>query len=144
MAEEQLTAEDMRLLEEAMKGGAPLPDDKHNAHTFLHKISISEDTTKTGNLEMLELGTTPYSLRTYKNLKLICESIAEDDMWTDYFKKKGEILTATSLSKGGFLTGLAVVQKRQIEDITQQPTKENSGWFKKKNNNNTNTTGGVN
>ena len=142
--EEQLTPEEMKMLEEAMKGGAPLPDEKHNAHTFLNTISKSSDTTKTGNLEMPELGTTPYSLRTYKNIRLIAEKLVEDDMWTDYFAKKGEILTATSLSKGGFLTGLAVVQKRQIEDITQQQPRENKGWFKRRDDNVNNTVGGVN
>lgn len=130
MPDEPLTQEEQQLLEEAMKSyGAPQPEEKHNVHVFLNKVASSNDTTKTGNLSEPELGTTPYSLRTYKNLHLICKELVNDDIWADYFLKKGEILTATSLSKGGFLTELAVIQKRQIEDVTKI-RKENKGWFK--------------
>ena len=99
---------------------------------FLNKVATSEDTTKTGNLKDEELGYTRFSLRSYKELALASEKLCQNDTWADYFKKKGEILTATSLSRNGFLTNLAVIQRRQIEDMNATPAKENKGWFKPK------------
>lgn len=132
MVEEQLTPEEMQVLEEAMKSyGAPQPEEKHNVHTFLNNVAKSPDTTKTGNVDEIECGFTPYSLRTYKQLELASSALCDDDIWADYFHKKGEILTATSLSKDAKLISLAVIQKREIADVTKKPMKENKGWFKK-------------
>lgn len=132
--EESLTPEELAILEEAMKGaGSPAFEEKQGIHQFLNKVATSKDTTKLGNINEEELGFTPYSLRTYKTLELASKDLCNDDIWEDYFKKKGEILTATSLSKHGFLTGLAVIQRKQIEDVTKpKEQKENKGWFKKK------------
>jgi hypothetical protein len=136
MADEQevevLTPEERELLLSASIGANPLKEDKHNAHTFLNAIANSKDTTKTGNLEMAELGVTAYALRSYMNMKLISNELCTDSLWGNYFAMKGEILTSSSLSKNGFLTGLAVVQKRQIEDVTIAQPKPNKGWFTKK------------
>jgi hypothetical protein len=132
--EEQLTPLEQEQLAEALKAyGAPTPEEKHNVHVFLSKVANSEDTTKTGNLDTTELGVTKYSMRTYKNLQLVSDKLCNDDMWAEYFKKKAEILTSTSLSKDGFLTNLAVIQRRQIEEIKKE-RKENKGWFSKKEN----------
>ena len=132
MAEEQLSQEEMQVFEDAIKSyGAPQVEEKHNVHTFLHKVSISPDTTKTGNITDEECGFTPYSLRTYKQLELASSDLCDDNIWSDYFHKKGEILTATSLSKDAKLISLAVIQKREIADVTKKPMKENAGWFKR-------------
>lgn len=133
MAEEQLTPYEQEQLAEALKasGITPTPDEKHNVHVFLSKVATSEDTTKTGNLSIEELGVTPYSERTYKTLELVSDKLCNDDIWAEYFKKKAEILTSTSLAKNGFLTSLAVIQRRQIEEIKKE-RKENKGWFKGK------------
>ena len=131
--EQQLTPEEIAALEEMMKGGygSPKEEEKHNVHTFLHKISTSQDTTKTGNLIEDEIGYTPYSVRTYKQLAVIASDLCNDDIWAEYFRKESEILTATSLSRGGFLVKQATTQTRQIADITK-PKIQNSGWFKPK------------
>ena len=132
MSDEELTPEEQEQLREAMKAyGTPVPEEKHNVHVFLNKVATSEDTTKTGNLNDEEIGVTRFSLRSYKELALCSEKLCNDDMWADFFRKKGEILTATSLSRAGFLTQLAVIQRRQIEEIKQE-RKENKGWFKSK------------
>lgn len=130
--DEQLSPEDMQLLEEAMRAyGSPQPDEKHNVHTFLNNVAKSQDTTKTGNLDVQEIGFTPYSLRTYKQLEIVAKDLCNDDLWGDYFKKKGEILTSTSLSKDAKLISLAVIQRRELSDITKRVT-ANRGLFKSK------------
>ena len=132
MTEEQLTQEEQQLLEEAMKSyGAPEKEEKHNVHTFLNKVANSPDTTKTGNLTQEEVGITPFSLRSFKQFQLDSQDLANDDIWAEYFRKEGEILTATSLSKDAKLINLAVIQRRELADVTK-PRKENKGWFSKK------------
>ena len=132
MPEEQVTDEQLM---EALKNysGAPLPEEKHNIHTFLAKVSSSKDTTKTGYLSDVELGTTPYAERTYKNMELMSKELCNDEIWANYFKAKAEILTATSLSRNAKLLSLAVLQRRELADTTEDLNKKpNSGWFKKK------------
>ena len=54
------------------------------------------------------------------------------DYYGEYFRRKGEILTSTSLSKNAKLITLAItsMQKREMADTTK-PKKVNKGWFKK-------------
>lgn len=135
MAEEEYTPEEMQIIKEALTSTAyatPVEEQKHNVHTFLNKVAESVDTTKTGNLSEQEIGFTPYSLRTYKQLSVISKDLCNDELWEDYFKKKGEILTSTSLSKDAKLISLAVVQRRELSDVTPRHMTSNKGWFKKK------------
>lgn len=111
---------------------SPNPEEKHNVHKFISDVAKSQDTTKTGNLSEVELGITSYSERSFKKMQLDCIKLAADDDWADYMGKSAEVLSSTSLSKYGFLDKLAIVQRRELADMSEQPKKENSGWFKKK------------
>ncbi len=143
MTTDEMTAEEAgRFLEESFGGIAPVPDEKHNVHRFLHSVATSDDTTKTGYLSEEEVGLAKLPLRTYKELALFCKEIGNMDYMSDYFNKKAEILTSTSLAKGGFLTQLAVMMRRESTNLLKAPMKENKGWFKKKGNTN-NMQGGV-
>ncbi len=113
-------------------GTAPIPEEKHSVHSFLHKVATSEDTTKTGYLKEEEIGLPTLSLRACKELALFCEEIADMDYFAKFFKDTGEILTSTSLSKEGFLTKLAVIIRRETSNILKAPVKTNKGWFRKK------------
>jgi len=130
MSEEEMSTEEA---EEYLKtlGVAPVPDEKHSVFSFLHKVAIADDTTKLGNLKEEEVGFPKLPLRTLKELALFCREIADMDYFSDYFDKKAEILTSTSLSKEALLLKLAVVTRREQSNILAAP-KENKGWFKKK------------
>ncbi len=132
MAEDEMTQEQA---EEYLKslGGAPAPEEKHGVHSFLYKVVVSDDTTKLGNLKEEEVGVPKLPLRTYKELALFCREVADMDYYANYFDKKAEILTSTSLSKEAMLIKLAVVQRRETTNILKAPPKENKSWFKKKN-----------
>ena len=104
---------------------------KANIHTFFTNVIKSTDTTKTGNLSEEELGTSNLPERTYKELALFSKDIANQDYWGDYFDAMGEIQTATSLSKEGFLLKLSVTSKKELADMTPK-RKRNKGWFAKK------------
>ncbi len=135
MTEDELTIEEVEELKKYFGGTAPLPDDKPSIHTFLQKVATSLDTTKTGNLKEEEVGLPRLPLRTYKELQLFCEEIANMDYFAKYFQKKGEILTSTSLSKDAMLIKLAVLVRREVtsSNVLQAQPKENKGWFRKKN-----------
>lgn len=128
---EGLSSDENKAVQDYYGFGAPIPEEKHNVHSFLNKVATSEDTTKVGNLTQEEVGMPRLNLRTYKELSLIANDIMDNTFIGDYYDKEAEILTSTSLSKDAKLISLAVMQKRQIEDVTK-PRKENSGWFKKK------------
>lgn len=128
---ENLSIEDKAALRDYLGFGAPIPEEKHNVHSFLFKVATADDTTKVGNLTAEEVGTPMLTLRANKELALISDKIIGNSYFKDYYLAKGEILTSTSLSKDAKLLTLAVIQKRIVEDATK-PRKENSGWFKKK------------
>lgn len=127
---DQLTEEDKKTLKE-LGFGAAIPEEKHNVHSFLHKVATAEDTTKLGNLDISELGMPRLTLRTYKDLALISAHIIDNPYLAKYYSLQGENVTATSLSKDAKLINLAVIQKREIEDKTK-PRVINKGWFKPK------------
>lgn len=130
--QEELTEQEIAERIAGQIGTTPTPEEKQNVHTFLSNVAVSKDTTKTGNLDAIEIGAPKLPVRTYKDLALFCEEIADMDYYADYFKKKSEIITSTSLSKDAKLLNLAVVQKREIADVTTKERKPNRGWFKRK------------
>ena len=105
---------------------------KANLHSFFTNIVKSDDTTKTGNLDTIELGTPRLPVRSYKELELFCKDIANQSVFSDYFKKMSEIMTSTSLSKDALLLKLAVTIKKEVADTSPEPKKQNKGWFKSK------------
>ena len=66
-----------------------------------------------------------------QRLQLDSDKLCDDNLWANYFKDSAEIVTATSLSKNAKLLSLAIVQRRELADMTEVK-KENKGWFKKK------------
>lgn len=107
-------------------------ESKTNAYTFFRDIVKADDTTKTGNLTLEELGMPKLPVRTFKELALFSKDIAGEDKWQDYFEAMSEIHTSTSLSKEAMLIKLAVTTKKELADMTPKK-KTNSGWFKGKN-----------
>jgi len=82
--------------EEMLRG---FSESKQSMHSFLKSVVVHEDTTKTGNLSIEELGYSKNPVRTYKELGLFSEEIIEDKPWADYFNKMSEVQTSTSLFK---------------------------------------------
>lgn len=104
----------------------------HNHHTFLRDAVANKDTTRLGNLDMEELGNPSLELRGLKDLQTFCEEVYQDKGWSTLFKEMGQNITATSLSKDGFLMNLSVMNKQEMADTTTKERKKNKGWFRKK------------
>lgn len=130
--EAALSPEEKQVLQEALGYGGALPEGKHNVHTFLHNVAIAEDTTKLGYLKEEEIGPASNPTRAYKHMALFADKVMEDDVLKDFFTKSAEIVSSTSLSRDGFLAKLAVVQRRELADLTKGEAKKNKGWFSKK------------
>jgi len=129
MAEEQLTDEQIM---QQLANIAGNQEEKHSTHAFLHSVATAEDTTKVGFLKEEEVGIPRLSERTLKELELYCRDIADDTGWGDYFAKRAEILTSTSLSKDAKLLNLSVVNRVETANMTETPRKVNKRWFQKK------------
>jgi hypothetical protein len=108
--------------------------DRHSVHSFLDNVASAKDSTKTGNVGIDELGMPQLPVRTYSELAIFCDEIADEPAWATYFNKMKQSNLSTSLSKDGFLIKAAITTKKELADVTQSPRKENSGWFKKKSN----------
>ena len=112
---------------------ATVQEEKHNAHTFLNAVATSEDTIKVGFLKEEEVGIPKLSVRTLKELELYASEISCDDGWASFFNKRAEILTSTSLSKNAKLLELAIVQRREVANVSKPERKVNKKWFQRKN-----------
>lgn len=126
MTEENLSEAEAQ---EILRGFA---EGKSNVHTFFTNVVKAPDTAKTGNLNQEELGMPQIPVRTFHELALFCDDIADDSGWADYFKKMAEIQTSTSLSKDALLMKLVVTSKKELADMTPKPKVKNKGWFEKK------------
>lgn len=109
-------------------------DSKSNVHTFLTNIVKTKDTLKVGNLrvdkDVDELGSPRLPVRTHQELALFCNDCGMPWM-ASHFAGMSEIITASSLSREGFLIKMAVTQKKEVKDSTK-PKVENRGLFRKK------------
>lgn len=126
-----MTEEEIEALKKVF--GSPQPEEKQNVHTFLNKVAEKPDTTRVGYVKEEELGTPPLTIRTLKELSLISDKIMDNDFFKKYYEARSEIVTSTSLSKEAMLIKLAVVQRREIADVTPEK-KVNKGWFKRRKN----------
>ena len=131
MTEETLSEAEKSELKDILGYGGSVPDSKQNVHTFLHNVATAEDTTKLGFLNENEIGMMSNPIRSYKHLAQFAKDIMHKEGLSTFFSANSEIVTSTSLSRGGFLVDRAVVQKRELKDTTATK-KENKSWFKSK------------
>ena len=126
--------EALMKIAQAMKGEAPTSDEKQNVHTFLFNVATSNDTTKTGNLQVdkdiNELGVPQYTVRGAKEMALISNMIMDNEYFAKYFEIDAENTLATSLSREGFLVKQGTTQTKFVGDVTKR-RKVNKGWFGK-------------
>ncbi len=108
--------------------GAPVPDEKQNAHSFLHKAAFDEfDTTKTTYLTENELGRPLFSVRFMADILDVSKHYidplidelkdagldkSKDNIIANYFFHKIKNVTDSGMSNKGFSMNLNVTQKR--------------------------------
>lgn len=129
MAEEELTEDDLLKAAAKLVSTTTMPEEKQNTHTFLFNVARSKDTTKLGYLKEEELGMPKLPVRAHKSMALVADKIMGNEFFKEYFEAESEIITSTSLSRDAKLIELAVIQRREIADMTKRRKKPNKGWF---------------
>ena len=118
--------EDDRVLsnDEWQEGfGPPEPEERQNAHSFLHKAAFdSPNTLKTTFLTEAELGRPDFTARFLLSIKTVaedlidplCEELKEHKLTngiSNYFGEKVENITSSGLSNRGFAMNMNVTRK---------------------------------
>jgi len=132
--ENKMSAEDAQAYKWSLANQSslfPQATPLYNVHKFLHDVSVALDTTKTGNVSDEELGMAQFNVRTLKNVQAYCHMMGKKH-YANYFGQKSENITATSLSKDGFLDKLAVLTRQEQRLAELKTKKTNKGWFGKK------------
>lgn len=130
--EPQATEDELIAQQMYQQMAYPKAQDVYNVHKFLHDVSVSMDTTKTGNIGEEELGLPAFNVRTLKDVQTYAEMMGLG-AYGKYFGAKSEHITATSLSKDGFLDKLSIMTRQQVEALSRSTgKKKNKGWFGKK------------
>ncbi len=111
---------------EDIKNSYPTPEDKLSIFKLFNKIFETDDTTKVANLKKDELQV----VRNIQSAALTLEEAYEYEPVANYFRKKAEIVLATSLSRDGALLNALITQKRQLS--TEKKREVDSKWNKKK------------
>ncbi len=110
--------------------GAPEPEERQNAHSFLHRATFdSDDTTKTSWLSESELGRPLFSVRFLLDMedisKFYIDPLAKqlnvENKIADYFLQKIHNTTDSGMSNKGFAMNLNVTRKM---DTTRRKMKE--------------------
>lgn len=127
---EELTDEEVQLLEELGLGSTPKSSDKNDAFTFFKYVLRLKNTIKTGNLTETELGVAEFPVRTSKWLALFSESMGNKG-FAKLFDGEAEIITASSLSRKGFLPKLAVTTNK-VTTVGSRGSGRRRGLFSRK------------
>ena len=115
---EQNRMEDSADWQEAY--GAPEPEEKQNAHTFIHKATFeSDDTVRTTWLSESELGRPLFSVRFLLDMEdiakfyidPIAKNLKVENKIADYFANKIQNTTDSGMSNKGFAMNLNVTRK---------------------------------
>lgn len=132
--EEMSDEEAILTLAAKMKDNVPSQEDKSNVHTFLQKVAEADDNIKTANLredkEINEMGIPRFHVRGLLHLRRISGIIMNNPFFEKYFSEEIQDVSASSLSRGGFLIRQATTQTKQVADATRRVTR-NKGLFGK-------------
>jgi len=109
--------------------GSPEPPRKDSIVNFFRELITTKDSTKIGNLNENELGVTKLGVRHLLNLGNYAE-VEGLDMVADYFRDQAEVVSASSMSRKGFLVQASVTQIKKEQKI--EKPKEKKKWFQKK------------
>lgn len=129
--------EELKRLENEIKKldnmdyGSPEPERKDNLFKFFREILFLKNTTRVGNIDATELGSTKLGVRPLLEVSRYADAEGLDKV-AEYLVNKAEIITSTSMSKKGFWAKLFVTQIKSEQKTTpKEPTKKKWFSFKK-------------
>ena len=114
--------------EQDLFGNYPVSKEKDSIFTFFKHLVGIKDTTRVSNIDpSRELGMLQFSIRTNQYLGLVGDVCGDDD-FANFWRAQSQIITATAMSKKGWLTELPVSQKR-FASRTVRPIRTESKGF---------------
>lgn len=113
-------------------GGAPAEPDRYGLWRFFREVKdLGEGGSwfshaKVGNLSGVELGLLLHSVRRYLDLANYADVEGLGEV-SDYLRLKSALISASSLSKRGFLVQMAVTQKRVSKHVGSRKVMTKTG-----------------
>src|SRR3990167_2035739 len=122
--------EELEKYSELLGKGQPLSPEQINRYTLLKNIIERDDTSKVGNIDDDET----FAVRSLQNVSLLV-GILDYPVVSDYWKRKSEIILATSLSKKISLINAAITEKKSYSTSERKEERRRKGWiFSRKDN----------
>ncbi len=130
--EEELEAleEELERLEsvegtEKSSYGSPSPEKKDNMFKFFREVLNLKESWKVGNLKDEEIGKSRLGVRAYLELSAYAEAEGQD-LISEYFTKKADIVAAPTMGRKGFMAQLFVTQIRKDQKVKSPEQKKKS------------------
>lgn len=130
MSNEELTPEELQALNEYLNAN-PQYEDKPSPFAFFKHILGLSDTLKAGNLTNEELGQAEFPVRTSQSLALFCKKMGMIG-FQRIFEAESEIITASSLSRKGFLVKQSMTTRKETAVGQFGGSSKRKGLFSKK------------
>ena len=122
--------EELEKYSELLGKGQPLSPEQINRYTLLKNIIERDDTSKVGNIDDDET----FAVRSLQNVSILV-GILDYPVVSDYWKRKSEIILATSLSKKMALINAAITEKKSYSTSERKEERRRKGWiFSRKDN----------
>jgi len=102
--------------------GSPEAEKKDSIYKFFREIINFKDSWKVGNLQKDEMGRLRLSVRSYLDLANYNDKEGQDIV-SDYFTKKADIIAATSMGRDGFIVKTIVTSIKKDEKPRDTPVK---------------------
>lgn len=142
LAEQQEDVEDDMAIESMEKQQdwgedlTPAYEKKDDLFSLFWKMVNKEDSSKIANLSKQELGMLNLSVRDCQKIALLANILGHKG-FAKFFLAQAEIISSTSLSKGGFLPQIVVTSRRvkakdenrELPEALRQPPKKKRKFF---------------
>lgn len=109
--EDDMAIESMEKQQDWSEDLTPAYEKKDDLFSLFWKMVNKSDSSKIANLSKQELGMLNLSVRDCQKIALLADTLNHHG-FARFFRDQAEIITSTSLSKGGFLPQIVVTSRR--------------------------------
>lgn len=134
--EDDMAVETMEKQQDWGEDMTPAYEKKDDLFSLFWKMVNKSDSSKIGNLSKQELGMLNLSVRDCQKIALLATTLGHKG-FSGFFLAQAEIISSTSLSKGGFLPQIVVTSRRvkakdenrELPDALKQSSKKKRKIF---------------
>lgn len=134
--EDDMAVESMEKQQDWGEDMTPAYEKKDDLFSLFWKMVNKSDSSKIANLSKQELGMLNLPVRDCQKIALLATTLGHNG-FAKFFLAQAEIITSTSLSKGGFLPQIVVTSRRvkakdenrELPEVLRQPTNKKRKIF---------------